>query len=117
MKALRMAIKRDERNVSYHNNLACALLQSKEWNKALASFSRVVDMTGESQRRGVQQPGLCGCMGKSKWKEAQAYLKRALELEEKTRELTCDSPSPDSGRSQSPFFTLSWPSAVWSRVC
>ena len=48
VKALRMAVKRDDRNLAYHNNLGCALLACREWNKALAAFTRVVDMTGDS---------------------------------------------------------------------
>ena len=87
VKALRMALRRDERNVSYHSNLACGLHAMKEWNKALAEFSRVVEMTGDGSSLAYSNLA-CGCIAKGKWKEATAYLRRAIELEERTQSLT-----------------------------
>ena len=97
VKALRMALKRDERNVSYHNNLACSLHAVREWNKALAEFSRVVEMTGESSSMAYSNLA-CGCMGKGKWKEAIAYLKRAIELEERTQAIARTQQSQEGER-------------------
>ena len=85
-KAYRMAIKRDPSNVTYHSNLACALLAAKEYNKALAEMSKVVELAGEGSS--VAYGNLaCGCIGKRKWKEAVSYLRKAIQIEHRTLSL------------------------------
>ena len=85
-KAYRMAIKRDPNNTTYHSNLATALLVAKEYNKALAEMTKVVEMAGESSS--VAYGNLaCGCIGKRKWKEAISYLRKAISIEHRALSL------------------------------
>ena len=85
-KAYRMAIKRDPANITYHSNLATALLAAKEYNKALAEMTKVVEMAGEGSSVAFGNLA-CGCIGKRKWKEAISYIRKAISIEYRTLSL------------------------------